>query len=336
MTKRRNIVIYSMIWILYISLNYLINFFQNQNQIFYEVITKYLLAAFVFHANANFILPLYFKKRKYFFLFFSEIVILIIHFFISYIFYKYLLTIFFNYPKPDYIDFGFLFPRTFWWYTNFTLFGFGFWYASEAIAQQKELINLQKLNFISETNFLKSQINPHFLHNSLNTIFSQALPLSEDLANNILRLSNMMRYSFESINKENGKVFLKDELKYLENLIHINQIRFGKKLFINFEQSGNLEEQQIPALSLITIVENAFKYGDLKDERYPLEIKINILENRVEFTCRNKKKENITDNKIGTGIDNLRKRLKFQFVEKHKINIHQDKDFYLFELTLLN
>ena len=146
----------------------------------------------------------------------------------------------------------------------------------------------------------------------------------------------MMRYSFESINKENGKVFLKDELKYLENLIHINQIRFGKKLFINFEQSGNLEEQQIPALSLITIVENAFKYGDLKDERYPLEIKINILENRVEFTCRNKKKENITDNKIGTGIDNLRKRLKFQFVEKHKINIHQDKDFYLFELTLLN
>lgn len=338
MNKKRlkNIVIHSTIWLFYIILNYYLAYFQQlKNVLFIDYFTKYLLVIPVFYINVYLILPKLFQTKKYLLFILAEAALAFAHYYLFYIVYSDVLPAFFNFPKLSF-KFSLFFPRTFWWYFNFSLYGFGLWYATQVIEKQKQINELERKNYLAETNFLKSQINPHFLHNTLNTLFAQALPHSQELADNILRLSNMMRYSLESINREDGKVRLKDELQYLQDLIEINQVRFFNMLQINYEQTGVINGQMIPALSLITALENSFKYGNLKDKDNPLQIRVDALPNGVHFFCRNKKKTTQTELSSGTGIDNLRKRLDFQFPGKYELQTKNEKDFYTFDLTIHN
>jgi sensor histidine kinase YesM len=205
-----------------------------------------------------------------------------------------------------------------------------------AILKQQELKSQQeKLQF--EYAFLRAQINPHFLHNTLNVLFSQALSVSPDLADNILKLSSIMRYSLESLEQESGKVSVKKELDQVQTLIDINNLRFGNSKTIVYNVKGELNGQMVPPLSLITVVENAFKYGDLKDPKNPLEIKAILSHNEMYFYCKNKKRNNgLQLSSMNIGITNLGKRLDIAFKDKYVMKAADEKDFYIFELTVKN
>lgn len=332
----KSFIIHFYVWGFYIILNYYLAVFQQlKNVMFIDYLTKYLLVIPVFYINAVVILPYIFHKKRYFQFIISEIALSIFHYLIFYCSYSYLLPAISNYPTVT-IDFFHFFPRTFWWYFNFSLYAFGYWYAKEAIKKQKEIIELQKKNFINEFNFLKLQINPHFLYNTLNTLYAQSLPLSSGLANNIMKVSNMMRYSLESIDSDDGKVHLEKEIQYLNDLIEIHQIRFSNRLYINYEQIGEPNNQYLPALSFIIAVENAFKYGDLKDPKNPLNIRIEILSDKINFICRNKKKKRNTEVSFGLGLTNLKKRLEYAWPNKYILDTKEDDTHFIFNLTILN
>lgn len=203
-----------------------------------------------------------------------------------------------------------------------------------ALLKQNELKSQQeKLQY--EYAFLRAQINPHFLYNTLNVLFSQALSCSQSLADNILKLSDMMRYSLESLEYESGKVSVQKELEHLQTLIDINNIRFSNSKMVDYKVKGAINGQMLPPLSMITIVENAFKYGELKDLRHPLTIEVTLQPNKIYFFCRNKKKKNnfaISSNNIG--ISNLSRRLDVAFKDKYDMKTIEDDDFYTFELTI--
>lgn len=203
-----------------------------------------------------------------------------------------------------------------------------------AILKQQELTSQQeKLQY--EYAFLRAQINPHFLHNTLNVLFSQALNVSQELADNILKLSSIMRYSLENLEQIKGKVLVEIELEQLSTLIDINTLRFGNTIAISYIIQGKLGEQYVPPLSLITIVENAFKYGDIKDPLNPVLIKVILNPNEVYFYCKNKKKENhVQFSSLNIGITNLSKRLDIAFKDSYVLNARNEKDFYIFELTV--
>lgn len=335
-TKTGNILLHVYLWVFYIILNYYLAYFQKlKNVLFVDYLAKYLLVVPVFYINTIWVLPYLFKRRKYISLLFAEILIALSHYCLFLVVYTNLLPFVSNYPQVN-IDFAHFFPRTFWWYFNFSLYAFGYWYAKEAIEKQKEIMKLQRKNFMNEFNFLKLQINPHFLYNTLNTLYSQALPISAALADNIMKLSNMMRYSLESIDAEDGKVLLEKEIEYLKELIEINQIRFSNKLNIVYEESGQLNGQLIPALSLIIAVENAFKYGDLKDKENPLLIKMQIQKESINFYCKNKKKKKMPELSFGLGLINLKKRLDYVCSDRYTLNTSDIDDFFIFELTILN
>lgn len=199
---------------------------------------------------------------------------------------------------------------------------------------QKELI-LQKEKIQYQYAFIRAQINPHFLYNTLNVLFSQALPLSEDLANNIMKLSDLMRYSLDNVETENMIVPLQKEIAHLKTLIDIHQLRFSNSKHIAFELNGDVQNHLVPPLSLITIVENAFKYGDLTKKENPLEIKISLHQDKMLFFCRNKKKKNnvnVVSNNIG--LDNLTKRLDYAFKDKYEITTDNADEYYTFKLTI--
>ncbi|MCE7040917.1 sensor histidine kinase [Dyadobacter sp. CY312] len=181
---------------------------------------------------------------------------------------------------------------------------------------------------------LKYQINPHFLFNSLNFLYSQSLPLSDELARATMLLSKMMRYGLQE-NSEEAKVSLAGEVEHLQNFIEFNQLRFSNQLQIDFKTEGQVAIRRIMPLLLITFVENAFKYGELHQPENPLQIHLKVDSQKLTFFVKNKKRNGPKEDSTGIGLENIRKRLALGYPEKHSLIINDEEDFYATELTVV-
>ncbi|WP_298354142.1 sensor histidine kinase [Runella sp.] len=199
-------------------------------------------------------------------------------------------------------------------------------YALKLLETQKRLLASQILS-------LKAQINPHFLFNSLNFLYARALPLSEDLAKSTMLLSEIMRYGLKGTDEED-KVPLENEIKHLENFIEFNQLRFSNRLNVYFEKTGNVQFRRIMPLLLITFVENAFKYGELLDENYPVNITLRVEGGNLYFTVSNKKRIGPRELLTGVGLQNIKARLELVYPKKHAIRITDEEHFYKIELKI--
>jgi sensor histidine kinase YesM len=205
--------------------------------------------------------------------------------------------------------------------------------------KQRRILEAQKILLeaqISQANFnfLKAQINPHFLHNTLNFLYAKSLPYSEELSEGILTLSDIMRYALDQGNQKDGKAPLKDEIEHVENVIKISQLRFSNQLNVNFEVTGKLEGAMIIPFVLITLVENAFKHGDLKNPAYPIEIKVNVKNGKLNFFCRNRKRSGPKQLSTGIGLENIRKRLDMAYGDAYTFTAKDETDFYTTELNI--
>jgi two-component system LytT family sensor kinase len=202
------------------------------------------------------------------------------------------------------------------------------WFLNERI--QRDLEN-QRLS--AELAFLKSQINPHFLFNSLNSIYSLAYQRSETTPEAILKLSEIMRYMLYECN--DNKVDLARELQYLQNYIDLQKIRFGNKAFIDFKIDGKVETQQIVPLLLIAFIENAFKHGVASNPQTPIRLLIEVDEAHLHFFMQNKKHTNNRDESGGIGLNNVKRRLDLLYPEKYNLDIRDEIDTYTVELSLV-
>jgi LytS/YehU family sensor histidine kinase len=205
--------------------------------------------------------------------------------------------------------------------------------------KQKRVLEAQKLLLeaqISQANFnfLKAQINPHFLHNTLNFLYAKSLPYSPELSEGILTLSDIMRYALSQGNQKDGKALLKDEIEHVHNVIRINQLRYSNQLKVNFEMRGTINGAMIIPFVLITLVENAFKHGDLKNQDYPIEINVKVEGKKFYFYCRNKKRSGPKQLSTGIGLENIRSRLVLSYGDKFKFIVKDDPEFYTTELTI--
>src|SRR5688572_17981478 len=206
--------------------------------------------------------------------------------------------------------------------------------------KQRKVLEAQKMQLEVEKsqanfNFLKAQINPHFLHNTLNFLYAKSLPYSPELSEGILTLSDIMRYALSEGNAKDGKAPLKDEVEHVRNVIKINQLRFSHNLKVEFEVEGVLNGATIIPFVLITLVENAFKHGDVKSMEHPITILLRVDHGKLYFMCRNKKKTGPKELSTGIGLDNIRKRLDLAYGEDYRFNVKDEAEFYTTELTIL-
>ena len=205
--------------------------------------------------------------------------------------------------------------------------------------KQRKILEAQKLQLEVEKrqanfNFLKAQINPHFLHNTLNFLYAKSLPYSAELSEGILTLSDIMRYALSEGNAKDGKAPLKDEIEHVRNVIKINQLRFSNHLNVKFSVEGVINGAAILPFILITLVENAFKHGDLKSREYPIDIYLFIKDNRLMFRCSNKKKSGPKELSTGIGLENIKKRLDLAYGKNYALLVKDDAEFYTTELTI--
>ncbi|GAB2703137.1 hypothetical protein GCM10027037_31090 [Mucilaginibacter koreensis] len=196
----------------------------------------------------------------------------------------------------------------------------------DALRKQQENKSLREEKVKAELAFLKSQINPHFLYNTLNYIYSLAYPVSDQLADAVIKLSQLMRYMLtESSNEE---VDLQKEVDYIENYISIYQLRFGDNFNVEFTTQGNIGGQRIASLMLIPFVENAFKHGVVDDPERPVRIVLKLTGNRLEFTVSNRINQQQKDHSSGVGLVNIRRRLELIYPGRHDLLVSANGQTY--------
>jgi two-component system, LytTR family, sensor kinase len=200
---------------------------------------------------------------------------------------------------------------------------------------EERTFKLEKEKMQANYLFLKAQVNPHFLHNTLNFLYARSLPLSPELSEGILTLSEIMRYSLDNREDGDGKVLLSHEIEHVHNIIRMQQLRFEHTLQVQFNLIGEPNGQRILPFVLITLVENAFKHGELKSTENPVKIDLDVCTNgKLHFVCSNRKKTGPKELSTGIGLDNTRKRLELAYGENYSLFIKNQRDIFTVDLTI--
>lgn len=283
------------------------------------------------------ILPLAIEKRKY--VIFG--ILVLVHFFLYGIIVR--ASIYYTNPFPDKIDFG----RTpFFDLTRIltksasdyvlpgiasAIYIFKRWYFEE---QKNKKMAEEKTT--AELNFLKAQIHPHFLFNTLNNLYTLTLLKSEKAPEIVLKLSELLDYMIYK--SSNEFVPLASELEIVKGYIDLEKMRYSKRLEFSYEVNGEADKYQIAPLILLPFIENCFKHGASKDRINPIvRIEINIMPAYLYLTAVNsipEKKGQEEPEKEGIGLSNVKRRLDLIYPGKYKLNIKSNNKLFEVELKI--
>ncbi|MFC2151551.1 sensor histidine kinase [Bacteroidota bacterium] len=202
--------------------------------------------------------------------------------------------------------------------------------------QQIKLKELEAKQAQAELDLLKSQINPHFLFNSLNSIYSLTLKDSKSASNAVMHLSDLMRYILESSKKKH--VPLKEEIEFINNYIELEKIRLGSNFKLNYNITGDAKNLYISPMILIAFVENIFKHGvSLNKEKNEFDIRITIENSQLNFLSINNiciQNNNLETKEEKTGIENVKKRLELLYPDNHKLTFENNNGKFQVNLQI--
>ncbi|KAB7725728.1 hypothetical protein F5984_25755 [Rudanella paleaurantiibacter] len=207
----------------------------------------------------------------------------------------------------------------------------------DKLALERDKLALEQENLQLEVNFLKSQINPHFLFNTLNSVYVDIMDTNEQAAEQVLKLASLMRYGLYESNQ--GQADLAKEMAYIQNYLDLERVRHGHQVSIGFDQTGNLTGYQIAPLLLISFVENAFKHGVRKSKQAAfIHIQASMQDGLFTFIVKNSLGVSET-NKAGiepggVGLVNTRKRLQILYPDQHELSVDAKPDSYQVTLQL--
>ncbi|SMD35816.1 Histidine kinase [Reichenbachiella faecimaris] len=212
----------------------------------------------------------------------------------------------------------------------------GFKFAWDALGKQKEVEELKDTVKESELQFLKSQINPHFLFNNLNNLYAHAIENSPQTPTIILELSAVMRYMLYDCQAK--YVSLTKEVEHLSNFINLNNLQIEGRGRVNFDRPELTGDCRIAPLILIIFVENAFKHSS-SSQTENIEIFIDLsvtAKGELHFTCTNSYLEqtNTQDINSGIGLENVQKRLQLLYPDSHTLNITKTENEYQVNLKM--
>ncbi|MCI9843164.1 sensor histidine kinase [Flavobacterium pectinovorum] len=350
-TNSNKILFHVTIWTFFI-LTSLIQFYESPFRINSDFYVQWTTGIILFYLNYFYLVPILLLEKKYW-LYFVFILALILFFMIiriNYFFPE------FNHLRPQSMMPPKMMPKETEMFIRdtripshkqplFFKIGPSFFYLlitaiSAIIRTLTEFYQNQQNKLIAEThrtntelNYLRKQTNPHFLFNSLNSIYSLAHKKSDLVPDAIVTLSELMRYMlYETDNKT---VALEKEINYIQNYIELQKLRLNNIEDIVINVHGDTKNKFIEPLLLISFIENAFKYGtDYKGATH-VKIKIIIFENDLDFWIENTIENYVKDpENSGIGLANIQNRLDLLYPNAHELTIKQDSQYYRVHLNL--
>mgnify|MGYP003894047061 CR=1 FL=1 len=198
-------------------------------------------------------------------------------------------------------------------------------------ALENQLLSNQLEFKTQELSYLKQQIHPHFLFNTLNTMYGFALKKADETPEMILKLSNLLDYLLYQVDKP--FVSLNDEINHINDYIELEKMRFNDTLHINFEIENILVDTKIVPMLLLPFVENSFKHGSLKKGILNVGIKLFCKNKSLFFEIKNTSTINaISEN--GIGLDNIKKRLDLLYKDQYTLTINNENGLFKVNLKL--
>ncbi len=277
------------------------------------------------------------KKTSLFFLFviLLSLVILAFRTGIDYLFYsnienKKLIQI------SDPLIHAIILRKFFWLYVYIATFS-AFKFTRDWYVNNLEKIQLRQQTSEIELSILRTQLNPHFLFNTLNNLYALAVTGTSETTIYLRKTTALLDYM---INDCNGRmVTISKEVELIKNYIELEKLRYGKRLELIFESSIENPVHTIPSMLLFTFVENAFKHGgQLVNGNQYIHIFLKSTSTQIEFKIENSKAETLDSNKkkktTGLGLANARKRLDLYFKDRYQLEINETSDKYIVKLKL--
>lgn len=221
-------------------------------------------------------------------------------------------------------------------YGSFIVFSSLFlWMTLHSINTLKQNNIIEKEKKEAEINFLKSQINPHFLFNTLNNIYSLVSVNSSDSLKAIENLSAIMRFTTYETNKD--KIEIEREIDYINQYLDLEQIRYGEKFYVKKEFLIDNSKKLIHPYIISPFIENALKHGVVKDKSHPIKINLATNSEFLEISVENKINQHQKDETPGIGLTNLKKRLDHYFGNNYTFKIKNDYEtFHIYLKIPLN
>ncbi|QQS52211.1 MAG: histidine kinase [Bacteroidota bacterium] len=207
--------------------------------------------------------------------------------------------------------------------------------------QKVAATELAKARYQAELKFLKAQVHPHFLFNTLNTLYGLILKKSDQAGEVVLKLSDLMRYLLYETQAE--RVPLEKEIEHIRNYIELEKIRYGQKLEVSFTLNGEVSGKFIAPMILLHFVENSFKHGVAKSiDCAWITIDFTSANNcyllRIENSKPTNKSDLLKSKKpfSGVGLQNVTQRLNLLYKDKHRLTLDDQPDSYTVELELIH
>jgi hypothetical protein len=219
----------------------------------------------------------------------------------------------------------------YWFFDNCTFMGILFlvsfayrfavdWFYNDRVRREMELA------------FLKSQVNPHFLLNTLNNIYILAYQQSEETPRAIMRLSELIQYMLYESSGE--RVPLEREIYHISQLASLQQLRVNGPMHFELRVTGALKEHPIAPLILVNFAENMFKHGVLNDPEDPAVMDLRLDGARLSLFCRNRINHALKDAGGGIGVANVRRRMELTYPGRHEMTVQADDTHYSTRLTI--
>jgi hypothetical protein len=184
----------------------------------------------------------------------------------------------------------------------------------------------------TELNLLKAQIQPHFLFNTLNSIYALIIQKSDRAADSVVMLSEFLRYIIREAGS--SEVDLHKELHFIKNYLHLQEARLGETVDLEYNIDTQTSGEKIVPLILFSFVENAFKHGVNPEENSLIKVNIRILDRVLQCTVFNKKVNVPHKEAGGIGVQNTRERLMLVYPNQHRLDIFDNPQDYTVQLTL--
>ena len=203
--------------------------------------------------------------------------------------------------------------------------------------KEKNMQELSEKKIEAELKFLKAQVHPHFLFNTLNNLYALTLEQSDKASEVVLKLSELLNYMLYECNEPT--ILVSKEIKLIENYLSLEKIRYGENMELDFQVAGEIAGKKIAPMLLLPFVENAFKHGVSKIARNArVSINLNLHEEELIFQVRNTKADTTSDDPAGysegIGLKNVQRRLELMYPDRHTLTSQKTRSEFIVYLKL--
>jgi sensor histidine kinase YesM len=326
--KSRQVLVHSLCWIAFLAFPLIFSPPPMKNNLFFDsplpgiFLFNVLLIVFFYFSYQFSVVKFYFEKKYVYFIITTLIGIILVTTLPHFIFRMPFDSAMLHRPK-------FVFFRT--QDVFMTLLAL---FMAVLLRSNERIKKIETEKISAELASLKAQINPHFLFNTLNSIYSQTLGKADKASSMLLKLSEMMRYAVPKTTLD--KVEISQELRYINNYIELQKVRLSDKIKLEHTIDTKENENQISPFLLIPFIENAFKYGVNSEQFSHIKINLNIINNVLSLIVYNLKVpvEMNDDEKSGLGILSTQKRLALLYPARHQLEIKDTRENFTVSLRI--